>query len=178
MILLPTIEEKWREFERKAIEARDDRGGGDAFDNESTYTARTEIPGTPPKGLVRLDNVVLACHIIAARYTFHGLATIRARLVSKAKTAIISWLGKAAAKKVLGQIPGRATIANLVSTIAGVIADTPAQIELENAVRVASFEVRSDLYREQMKVNPRRIRKTKLVYSRHAPKKKHRRLLG
>jgi hypothetical protein len=174
MILLPTIEEKWREFEKKAIEARNDRGGDS--ENESTYTQRSEIPGTPPKGLVRMDNVILACHIISARYAFHGLSTIRARLASKLQTAIVSWLGKAAAKKVLGQIPGRATIINLLTTITGVIADTPAQISLENAVRVASFEVRSDLYREQMKVNPRRVRKTKLVYTRHVPKKKHRRL--
>lgn len=174
MTLLPTIEQKWREFEAAAIAARD--AGDPDEDNDATFTDRQEIPGTPPKALVRLDNVVLACHVMTARYTFRGLATIRARLLAKAKSSVASWLRKAVAKKLAGQIPGRSLIGIIAGNIIGVISDTPAQIDLENAIRVASFEVRSDIYREQMKINPRRVRKTKLVYSRHAPKKKHRRL--
>jgi hypothetical protein len=160
------IEEAWRKFREEA----EQYGADNARDEEfGSYTDRDPISDTwnTKSKLVRLDDAIMALHIMAARHSFRGLASVKQRALRKISELIVGFIGKAAAGKLLGRVIGRAAIVQVASLIAQTVEDTSFQRDVESSVRVASFEVRSDLFREPMKANPRRMRKTKVVYTRH-----------
>ncbi len=165
MRLLPAIEEAWEKFR---AEAEANGASVDDGENTTTYTERDPISEdwlTRGK-LVRLDHVIMAAHIMAARYTFKGLSKIWVKILRKIAEQIGGIIAGALAKKAAGQIAGKTVIGQAISLIIQTVAEIPLQIELETAVRVASFQVRSDIYRRHMGAKRRHRRATKLVLTR------------
>lgn len=167
MRLAPEIEEFWRKFAENAKEYQ----ATEPEDEEiSTYTDRETISQTwqTKSKLVRLDDCILALHIMSARHSFRGLTKLKAKLLNSLRQWFEGLLGSALATRLVGKVFSRLGIASLGAVAAKTIDESALQVELESSVRVSSFEVRADLYSDrQMKPNPSRIRKRKLVYTRN-----------
>lgn len=165
MKLLPEIEEAWQKFEKEAREK-----GADVHDeNSTTYTQRDPASddwNTRGK-LVRLDHVVMAAHIMAARYSFFGITKVWVKVVKKVSEFLAGLVISARVVSTVGSFFSRKALGVVVSTIIQTVSEVPLQIELESAVRTASLQVRSDIFRRFMGSKSRRRRATKLVLTRH-----------
>lgn len=164
---LPTeIEERWKAFKAEA----EAHGANEPDDEEfQTYTSRDPISDTwQTKGkVIRLDDVILCMHLMAARHSFHGLSKVWQRSLIKIAEYVAGYIGSAVALRLAGRIIGRTVFGQLASTVTATIADTAVQRDIESSIRTSSFSARDDLFRNPLKANPRRARKTKLVFTRH-----------
>lgn len=173
MRLNDRVEEAWEKFKREA----EQHGAQTDWESEAVYTHRDPISETwdTKNKLVRLDDAIMALHIMAARHSFRGISKVYQKFLVKVTEFVTQFLTAWGARKLLGKVVGRAALGQLAGTIAGTIEETVFQRQLEESIRTASFEVRADLFREPMKANPKRPRKTKVVFTRHAPAPKQRR---
>lgn len=173
MRLNDRVEEAWQKFKREA----EQHGAQTDWESEAVYTHRDPISDTwdTKNKLVRLDDAVMALHIMAARHSFRGISKVWQKMSAKVVEFVTTVLTAWGVRRLLGQFIARAPIGQIAGTLAATIEETILQRQLEESIRTASFEVRSDLFREPLKANPKRPRKTKVVFTRHAPAPKQRR---
>jgi hypothetical protein len=123
------------------------------------------------KGVVKVSDVVMSMHLIAARVGLRSVPQLlRGRLV-KIIEAGTAWLALRAAGAALALVIRRLLL--VISEVAGIWTKATLESEMERMIRDNVLAVRRDLLSRRMKPKKNRVRKTKLVKSRNPKTKRH-----
>ncbi len=118
---------------------------------------------------VRMDVVIMAIHLLCARYAFRGVPGLlqqAARIgANKAKGFAISYALKTA------EAGARATkVVNQIGNLADVLDKTTVERAKEGKIRIETIKILRDLYKNNLLPQRSRGRRVQLVASRHKTK--------
>lgn len=114
--------------------------------------------------LVRLDDAIMACHLMTARVAFKSLPGIIRQQIHALKIGILRVIGNYIIKRLAG-VALRAP-KFVTKEIVDFIKADAIELENEKAIRRQSIRVMRDLRTRILFKNSHRVRKTKLVFTR------------